>query len=928
MITQRGLTKIAVPIFALLIVFGFLILSTERKQTPTVEASETNKVALLIRFGVDGAKDVDWSGSISPAPSRLIGWQFDSRDKISSNRWECTTREERYWDTPYERNMGPTSNRDKVTAKGILVEFDDTLGGDVRVDTSQGAFSFRIDSSLWTAPRTFLDNRVEVRAAPVARLLSSGAEAEDYPSLLKAKDGTIWLTYQGWTSAGDQIFVRRRSGTVWSEPEPLTDSRGDYFRTAIAQDGAGKMWVVWAAQVSSNFDLYARSFDGRRWSSPERLTTAAGSDIFHSLISDRSGNLYLAYQSSRSGNFDIFLRIYDGKKWSNEIQVSSDLANDWEPALAAAPDGRVTVLWDTYAKGNYDVVARTYRQGELGPLVAIAESGAFESRASAQYDRQGRLWIAWDEGDWNWGKDYGNLIIEKGRGLLLRRQARVAVLANGKLLEAEPPVAGAIPDDLRQVFQQPRLVLDDRGVPWVFFRYRVNLPRQTRGRIYRGTWRFGATSYQNGRWLPLIECPDGYGRMDAPSTAVVGQEGALEVVWVTDGRLWPVGFPQQQNLCVTRIPPTPASSAAELVPFTPSSETLATPHPEEASDVARVRAHRTKVGERTYRIVRGDIHRHTDLSWDGNRDGSLFDSYRYAMDAAGFEFLGVCDHQAGQSIPYHWWMIQKAVDLFTIPGKFAPLYSYERSLSWPNGHRNVLFARRGHPVLDIPEAERRGEEGAGKLYEQLRRLGGLTTSHTSATGAGTDWRDSDPELEPVVEIYQGYRNNYEAPDAPRKVPPRQAQRFAAGFAWSAWAKGIKMGVQSSSDHVSTHISYASLFVEQVDREAIFEALKARRCFAATDNLIIDFRMGEHFMGEIFSARGPARLKATIRGTAPLARVSIIKNNRIIHTAPGTGPEMDFTFTDADTTQGEAYYYIRVEQQDGELGWSSPIWASR
>ena len=32
---------------------------------------------------------------------------------------------------------------------------------------------------------------------------------------------------------------------------------------------------------------------------------------------------------------------------------------------------------------------------------------------------------------------------------------------------------------------------------------------------------------------------------------------------------------------------------------------------------------------------------------------------------------------------------------------------------------------------------------------------------------GTDWRDNDPAVEPMVEIYQGDRQNYERPGAPR-----------------------------------------------------------------------------------------------------------------------------------------------------------------
>ncbi len=45
------------------------------------------------------------------------------------------------------------------------------------------------------------------------------------------------------------------------------------------------------------------------------------------------------------------------------------------------------------------------------------------------------------------------------------------------------------------------------------------------------------------------------------------------------------------------------------------------------------------------------------------------------------------------------------------------------------------------------------------------QFGGVCAAHTSATGMGTDWRDNDPEVEPMVEIYQGDRQNYERPDA-------------------------------------------------------------------------------------------------------------------------------------------------------------------
>ena len=161
--------------------------------------------------------------------------------------------------------MGPTSNRDKVTVKGIVVEYDAAKGGDIKVTTAQGAFSFPMDASLWAAPRQFLDGRVEVRAAPQTAILDARAESRRRLSVAARSQRRH---RSGWpirlTSEGDQILVRRRApGGAWSKPEELTPPGGDHFRTAIAEDRAGKIWVVWSSQVSGNFDLYARAFDGK-----------------------------------------------------------------------------------------------------------------------------------------------------------------------------------------------------------------------------------------------------------------------------------------------------------------------------------------------------------------------------------------------------------------------------------------------------------------------------------------------------------------------------------------------------------------------------------------------------------------------------------------------------------------------------------------
>jgi hypothetical protein len=198
-------------------------------------------------------------------------------------------------------------------------------------------------------------------------------------------------------------------------------------------------------------------------------------------------------------------------------------------------------------------------------------------------------------------------------------------------------------------------------------------------------------------------------------------------------------------------------------------------------------------------------------------------------------------------------------------------------------------------------------------------------SHTSATGAGTDWRDEAPDVEPLMEIYQGYRKSYEHEGAPRS--PGDGGVRPAGFVWKAWEKGLKLGLQSSSDHVSTHASYGMIWVDAVDRASVLDGIRARAAYAATDNILVDFRVNGALMGSAIEGSGKPKLEAKIVGTGPVRKVEVIRNNEYIHTQPGGGVEVTFTYVDNDPPAGESWYYIRVEQENGELAWASPVWVT-
>jgi hypothetical protein len=109
---------------------------------------------------------------------------------------------------------------------------------------------------------------------------------------------------------------------------------------------------------------------------------------------------------------------------------------------------------------------------------------------------------------------------------------------------------------------------------------------------------------------------------------------------------------------------------------------------------------------------------------------------------------------------------------------------------------------RQHPWRWLP--------GAAMTLERLTRApeGDFDQQVARATSMGTDWTDNDPEVEPLVEIFQGDRNSYEQPGAPLTDRPDDLERqlrSTGAFVSNALAKGYRLGFIASSGHVSTHL---------------------------------------------------------------------------------------------------------------------------
>ncbi len=996
-----------------------------------------------------------WSGSVrDPAQVRSIqGWHLGASDSIvPPNRW----------------NVALEAAGGAVSAKAVILNLLSPEEQPVEIGTRYGDFSFvpaEVPYGKAYAVPTFRGD-VTIERVPAADAVAEPGYEDDDPAMLRTRGGEYWLAWTAYRTrrrdgyrytGGDEVMVSRgvpsgSAGAQWEPPTSITPP-GDHFRVALAEDGRGRIWCVYGEQKqleTGNFDLYARSFDGKRWSAEERLTNNPFPDIFHRLVADRKGDLYLVWMSYRPGprrgapqspsqggiapaaqqpslmgratvqsplpQSDIFLRVFNGDRWGEEINLSQSPEDDWEPAVAVDSSGRAWVAWDAYRSeaggpGTYDVLLRSYSASGLGPVRKVSATPFAEMRADVAVDGADRVWVAWEEGGLNWGKDTGyqnplhRLWLRPGGSRIygpanytadtLYRRPRVAVLDGGQWKQPKARLEDATPAWMvKNLYLSPRLGVDARGQTWLFVRQQLMATGRNGGLMfdYYATTLTGDAGTQ--RWLAPILLPGSTGREDTVLSAAPAEDG-IAVAVAGDGRHFPVPLPIKCDISTLAIDARGLRHAApELEAFQPSAAgTYPITHPDEARQVTAIRAHRVTVGGRTYKIVRGDLHRHTEISMDGAIDGSLYDLYRYAMDAAALDFVAVTDHNYGAWLDtdepeskdtdneYQWWRTQKSADLFYVPGRFVPLYGYERSVNFPLGHRNIFHVHRGIfsyrvPKLFISERPELIDRDAQGLWAYLRATDGIGLPHSTGTNMGTDWRLRDDGLEPVAELYSGDWGAFEDLGQPRAATKEASgggfsgrAPFTNGLLWNALGAGYKIGFIASHDHWATHIAYANLLVPDriTTRGDILDALRNRRTYASTDNIVLDFSAGDAMQGGEMQASQSPVFQIRVHGTAPILRVEIVKNNRIVF-ARGAGPEsgdprvVEFSFRDnehfGDTTMGPsqeiqnweapgtgirprpaektAYYYVRVTERyskelperAGEIAWSSPIWVKQ
>jgi hypothetical protein len=336
-------------------------------------------------------------------------------------------------------------------------------------------------------------------------------------------------------------------------------------------------------------------------------------------------------------------------------------------------------------------------------------------------------------------------------------------------------------------------------------------------------------------------------------------------------------------------------------------------------------------------IYFGDIHSHCEISADGAGDPEL--AYNYARRFHGLDFAALTDHSPRGAA---WEKCVQVGNRFNQDGRFVTFLGFEWS-DPVHGHRNAYYRGDTGPAQPVGMSD--NMTSWWNFFDQ-QGLRVFTIPHHPNTQAaqiredGTpawgpmDWSTINSKYQRVVEICQG-RGSFEAPDGP--IPELRIVREDVGASvQTALAKGHRLGFIGSTDthggRPGTGPARCAIVSHDFSRRALWDAMYARSCYATSgQHILLFFELNGRPMGSEIGSSDAGRIRTVswrVIGTAPLKRVDLLRNNKVIESWPGNRlNDLSKTYTTESSSDKCEWWYLRAIQEDTEMAWSSPIWVN-
>lgn len=334
---------------------------------------------------------------------------------------------------------------------------------------------------------------------------------------------------------------------------------------------------------------------------------------------------------------------------------------------------------------------------------------------------------------------------------------------------------------------------------------------------------------------------------------------------------------------------------------------------------------------------------------------------RHFRDEKAMNFFAVSPFEDQEETPNDTWkgIAQNAVE-FNEDDRFTTFLGFQwQGAPAKEGLRQIIYAKE---IKQIYRKKDTKTSTLDKLYKSFSPKEMLSIPcFTMGKGLDFDFKAYEPDFERVVEIYNSWGSSECTKKEGNTLPIHSSdktgiQEKAEGSIQKALQNNCRFGfVAGGLDDRGCYADFYDGGQEQTPpgltaiisaehtRQALFEALYQRSCYATTgERIIVGLYLAGLPMGkEISTAEKHGllinrHLTGYVAGTAQLARVEIIRNGKVIKTFEPDTYSLDFAYDDMtplekvvidakDKKPPFVYYYLRVIQADGHMAWSSPIW---
>ena len=778
-------------------------------------------------------------------------------------------------------------------------------------------------------------------------------ETEEYPKLVSNGEGENWLfTLRRipYPQNKEDIACYKQVNGNWEEAGTASLKSGQYENPAALCLPGEEPIVTWNMIQDKKWNVIVTRYRNGKPTKPVSFSAPEGKAINPKLFAGEDGKVWLTWENYFERRFSIYACKLQKGRWSEPKQITPEDSVCFDPAITEGKDGRLYMVYGTTDGFHQNIEMRIYDSSSLEEIkhVPVAIGGGLKNRVnlntkpSCTFDKNNRLWISWEN-------NRNTVRLNDSDVATCSRCCSMVAYIDGKIMQPEKTgrwLFDGINDHLLT------FVKNNSGDLYAITRC---------GGDFKGNnyWRFRVSSLQPDGWTTpeIILTTKQKGQTSIPSV-IFNNNNEFLLAWryekVVPTKAGNLIKDPKINVSVFSCPEI--KQGVENISFTPAVVEEFHPKTIITRIGGRQRINRQKMvfkGEE-YTLIVGNLHEHTEGSycWPAGTDGDLHENYRYGLYSEGYDFVGLTDHTNHMDELY-WRKNVRTAEFYNDGALFIALPSAEwtltaargyKTIPYGVGHRNVIFAsardaekfvRNKRELYSHFSPECDSSPKLCKLLSDKNINCVAIPHHVTDEVHPCDWNVHNDEYEPVVELFQ-CRGNSEYRGCPRENNLSRHQTTKCDDAFMDYAlreKGYKMGFIASGDHNGMGVGLASLWVKEVSRKGILEALRARRCYATTgDKIYMDVQVNDAFMGQVAKLEGAPKVQIKVQGEKEIERVELLRNSRVIEVwKPEDGNKsfnMKYTDEHYEKEIGKGnnvlYYYVRVRETDEQLAWSSPV----